>query len=57
MMNKEILNYISDMNDFIGEHWTAFQYRMVEKGFTNEEVDELSEKLTEFLFNTDQQLR
>lgn len=56
-MDKKILNYISDMNDFIGEYWAAFQYRMAEKGFTDEEVDELSEKLTEFLFNTDQQLR
>ena len=56
-MDKEILNYIGDINDFVNEHWAAFYNRMIEKGFTDEEVDELSEKLTEFLFNTDQQLR
>ena len=56
-MNKNILEYIGDMNDFVGENWEAFQDRMACLGFTEEQVDELSEELTEFIFNTDQQLR
>jgi hypothetical protein len=57
-MEKRILNYIKDMNDFIGnKHWPAFQAGTAERGFTNEQVDELSEELGEFLFNTDQQLK
>lgn len=52
-MNKKMLEYIGDMNDFLGNNWEAFQEYMALLGFTEEQVDELSEELTEFLFNTD----
>jgi hypothetical protein len=44
-----MLNYIGDMNDFIGDNWEAFQEKMAMLGFTEGQVDAMSEKLSEFL--------
>jgi len=49
-MDKLLLAYISDINDFVGENWDQFLDSMVDnKGFTEEEVDELNERLAEYL--------
>lgn len=48
-MDSEILEIISDMESFIGENWSVFQFNMQEKGFTEDEVEEMGKKLNEFL--------
>ena len=35
-MNKELLQYVSDINDFVGNNWDQFLDYMVDNlGFTN----------------------
>ena len=49
MVDRELLNYIGDMDDFLAENWENFQNRMAERGYTEGQVDAMSEKLSEFL--------
>jgi len=48
-MDRELLNYIGDMDDFLGDNWEAFQEKMDMLGYTEAQVDAMSEKLNEFL--------
>ncbi len=48
-VKPDILEIISDMEDFIGENFLAFQSRMQEKGFTKDDIKAMGEKLYEFL--------
>lgn len=50
-MDEKILRIVADMSDFIGEFWSEFLNKMEEKGFTEAEVDEMNERLSEFLAN------
>lgn len=48
-MNKLLLQYVSDIDDFVGENWDQFVDKMLEKGFTESQIDELNERLGEYL--------
>jgi hypothetical protein len=49
-MNKELLQYISDINDFAGENWDQFLDNMVDNlGFTESQIDRMNGKLGEYL--------
>lgn len=48
-MDEDILLIVSDMEEFVAEHWTDFKDRMEEKGFFGSEVDEMRKKLEQFL--------
>ena len=54
-MDKHILEIISDYDNFVAEHWKSFTDSMMEKGFTYDDVEEMGERLTEFL--TDNAMR
>ncbi len=48
-IEPDILEIISDMENFISENWENFKSNMIEKGFTDEDIEAMGEKLTEFL--------
>lgn len=48
-METDIMEIISDMEFFIGMNWTAFKSYMMEKGFTDKDVEIMGEKLEEYL--------
>ena len=49
-MDRLLLQYVSDMDAFVGENWDLFVDKMLRnQGFTEEEVDELNERLGEYL--------
>lgn len=49
-MNKELLQYISDINDFVGVNWDQFLDYMVDNlGFTESQIDALNNRLAEYL--------
>ncbi len=48
-MKADILEIISDYDNFVAEHWSEFVYSMIEKGFTEDDVEKMGEDLLEFL--------
>ncbi len=48
-IKSDILEIISDMENFISENWENFKSNMIEKGFTDEDIEAMGEKLTKFL--------
>ncbi len=48
-MKADILEIISDYEIFISDHWSEFVYSMIEKGFTEDDVEKMGEDLLEFL--------
>ena len=48
-ITPDILEVISDYETFISDHWSEFVYDMTEKGFTEDDIEAMGEKLSEFL--------
>ena len=49
-MDKLLLAYISDINDFVGNNWDQFLDNMIDnKGFTESQIDALNNRLAEYL--------
>ena len=48
-MKADILEIISDYDNFITEHWSEFVYSMTEKGFSEDDVEKMGKDLLEFL--------
>ena len=49
-MNKELLTYISDMNDFVRNNWDQFLDYMVDNlGFTESQIDAMNNRIGEYL--------
>jgi len=48
-ITPDIMEIISDMENFVAENWEAFKMHMIEKGFTDDDVEAMSDKLTEYL--------
>jgi len=48
-IEPDIMEIISDMEGFIAENWSIFKSHMIEKGFTDEDVENMGNKLTEYL--------
>lgn len=49
IMEKELLQYVSDIDNFIGENWDQFVDKMSQIGFNEQQVNELNERLGEYL--------
>jgi len=47
--DTEILEIISDMEDFVAENWLAFKFHMNVKGFTDDDVENMGKILTDYL--------
>lgn len=48
-METEILNYVSDMDNFIAENWDHFLEYMNAMGISEEDVNKDASRLTEYL--------
>lgn len=49
IIESDIMEIISDMENFIGENWGAFKAYMGGLGFTEEDIEAMGEKLNEYL--------
>ena len=48
-IESDIMEIISDIEGFVAENWSVFKSHMVEKGFTDKDVENMGEKLNEYL--------
>ena len=48
-ITPDIMEIISDLESFVSDEWELFTEYMVNKGFTEEDVEAMGDKLTEYL--------